>query len=149
VTDHIKTYHGKLIQDWADPGRYRVWVSDRTEGTLIERDLQHYPLHSPSGFGWGYGGSGPADLALAILIDYLGEKPTKSDLINGRSLAWSLHQQFKHDFVAKFEPTWELAADRIAEWLKQPVIVAAAEEYRKYLEIDTRMLESGAEAAMP
>ena len=26
--------------------------------------------HSPTGFAWGYGGSGPAQLALAILIDW-------------------------------------------------------------------------------
>ena len=28
--------------------------------------------HSPTGFEWGYGGSGPAQLALAILADHLG-----------------------------------------------------------------------------
>lgn len=27
--------------------------------------------HSPDGFNWGYGGSGPAQLALAILLKYL------------------------------------------------------------------------------
>jgi len=31
------------------------------------RDLWN---HSPSGFEWGYGGSGPAQLALAILADH-------------------------------------------------------------------------------
>lgn len=29
--------------------------------------------HSPDGFEWGYGGSGPAQLALAILCDHLGD----------------------------------------------------------------------------
>ena len=29
--------------------------------------------HSPTGFQWGYGGSGPAQLALALLADYLGD----------------------------------------------------------------------------
>jgi len=29
--------------------------------------LKHVLRHSPDGFEWGYGGSGPADLALAIL----------------------------------------------------------------------------------
>lgn len=28
-------------------------------------------MHSPDGFEWGYGGSGPAQLALAILADHL------------------------------------------------------------------------------
>jgi hypothetical protein len=31
--------------------------------------------HSPSGFEWGYGGSGPAQLALALLADCLGDDP--------------------------------------------------------------------------
>jgi hypothetical protein len=30
--------------------------------------------HSPSGFEWGYGGSGPAQLALALLLDYTENK---------------------------------------------------------------------------
>jgi hypothetical protein len=29
--------------------------------------------NSPTGFGWGYGGSGPAQLALALLADSLGD----------------------------------------------------------------------------
>jgi len=35
--------------------------------TPAERPLQHRALHSPEGFSWGYSGSGPADLAYAIL----------------------------------------------------------------------------------
>jgi hypothetical protein len=30
--------------------------------------------HSPDGFNWGYAGSGPAQLAFALLVDVLGEK---------------------------------------------------------------------------
>ena len=30
--------------------------------------------HSPLGFEWGYGGSGPAQLALALLLDYAGDE---------------------------------------------------------------------------
>jgi len=29
--------------------------------------------HSPTGFEWGYGGSGPAQLALALMLDVLGD----------------------------------------------------------------------------
>ena len=47
--------------------------------------------HSPTGFCWGYGGSGPAQLALAILLDHL----------NGdRELALSLYQDFKFKVIA-------------------------------------------------
>lgn len=47
--------------------------------------------HSPTGFEWGYGGSGPAQTALAILADYL----------NNDHLAIGLHQRFKWDFIAR------------------------------------------------
>ena len=48
---------------------------------FVEENGERRPLdprfdritHSPTGFAWGYGGSGPAQLAAAILIDALGE----------------------------------------------------------------------------
>ena len=46
--------------------------------------------HSPDGFAWGYGGSGPAQLALAILLNYLGD--------GDRAL--KNHQEFKFRRVA-------------------------------------------------
>ena len=39
------------------------------------RDLWN---HSPTGFEWGYCGSGPAQLALALLADHLGEPPPEN-----------------------------------------------------------------------
>jgi hypothetical protein len=35
--------------------------------------LTHHVKHSPTGFSWGYGGSGPAELARCILIDHLAD----------------------------------------------------------------------------
>ena len=35
--------------------------------------LTHFFRHSPTGFGWGYGGSGPAELARCILLAVLGD----------------------------------------------------------------------------
>jgi hypothetical protein len=49
--------------------------------------------HSPTGFNWGYGGSGPAQLALAILLDHFGE-----------NIAQEYYQAFKWQFVA----TWPM-----------------------------------------
>ena len=64
--------------------------------------------HSPDGFEWGYGGSGPAQLALAILAHHLD---------NG-DLAIALHQQFKFAVVAKFpRPGWILTSAQIQEAL--------------------------------
>lgn len=46
--------------------------------------------HSPDGFAWGYGGSGPAQLALAILLNE-GIEPKR---------AVALHQEFKFEVIA-------------------------------------------------
>lgn len=61
--------------------------------------------HSPSGFAWGYCGSGPTDLALNIVAHYLPKKPNaeKQKLWDGSSVsieAWQLHQEFKEKFIA-------------------------------------------------
>lgn len=48
--------------------------------------------HSPTGFCWGYAGSGPAQLALAILLEHFnGDK--------GRALA--IYQEFKDAVIAR------------------------------------------------
>lgn len=70
---------------------------DGTEDVVCERrgngivtNVQHvWKSHSPTGFEWGYGGSGPADLALNILL--------KFGL--SRDEAYRLHQDFKWKFV--------------------------------------------------
>lgn len=62
--------------------------------------------HSSTGFEWGYGGSGPAQLALALLADHLGDDEQ----------AVALHQEFKWAVVAKLSgPTWTLTSEQIAE----------------------------------
>jgi hypothetical protein len=53
------------------------------------RPLRHRVRHSPTGFECGYGGSGPADLALSILADLVGLK--EADIY---------YQSFKFQFIA-------------------------------------------------
>lgn len=79
--------------------------------TVDGRPLRHVVVHSPTGFCWEYGGSGPADLALSILADYLGDV----------KLAGQYYQTFKWDFVAKW-PTgqpWKLTGAEIHRWLTE------------------------------
>jgi hypothetical protein len=64
----------------------QVWANGKPLSP--ERSVKAFN-HSPSGFSWGFGGSGPAQLALAILLRYLPEKE-----------AVSLHQDFKWKFIA-------------------------------------------------
>ena len=68
-------------------------------------------LHNHSrGFEWGYCGSGPAQLSLALLADALEDD----------ELALEHYQQFKTDIVAHFEPAaWTITFDEIVEWLRR------------------------------
>ena len=64
--------------------------------------------HSPDGFNWGYPGSGPAQLALALLLEE-----------TGRDRAVQLHQGFKREVVAKLRWTvpWKMTSVEIRTWL--------------------------------
>ena len=57
-----------------EQGLARVFRSDPAAGTAHELPLRlDLGRHSPSGPEWGYRGSGPAQLALAMAADFLGE----------------------------------------------------------------------------
>lgn len=58
--------------------------------------------HSPTGFSWGYGGSGPAQLALAILADYF-EHVAGLDAAAAGAEALRLHQSFKWHAIAPLD----------------------------------------------
>ena len=75
---------------------------------------QRIVLHSPTGFGWGYGGGGPADLALNILYDYLLRTKCKG----ARDMALDLHQSFKWGFIAQQTGDLFVTGKRIGDWLK-------------------------------
>lgn len=83
--------------------------------------------HSPCGFEWGYEGSGPAQLALAILLDHLGfygaAGQERRDIAER---ALRLHEEFKFDVVAGLEREFILTADAVEAWIKRAV--AGAEE---------------------
>lgn len=66
----------------------QVWLDGKQ--LFPHRSQKHYN-HSPDGFNWGYGGSGPSQLALAITLELTG-KPTG-------------YQQFKWDFIANLPQT--------------------------------------------
>src|SRR5204862_5856853 len=55
---------------------------------------------SATGFEWTYEGAGPAQLALALLADHLGD--------DARALA--LHQPLMRHLVAELDNSWELSS---------------------------------------
>jgi hypothetical protein len=66
--------------------------------------------HSPDGFNWSYGGSGPAQLALAIMLRATGD----------RHRALRLHQRFKWKFIATLpSQSCELEIAVIRDWLAE------------------------------
>src|SRR5208282_6015903 len=88
-------------------GNFEVCVVEPSISTPLRRPAtssRPLPLHlelrnhSPTGFAWGYGGSGPAQLALAILMDATGEQ----------ALALRHYQEFKFQFVAGWSDSWRI-----------------------------------------
>lgn len=69
----------------------QVWLNERP---LLPEKSQKIINHSPDGFAWGYGGSGPSQLALAVLLEVLPEDDAKAR-----------YQQFKWDVIAKLPRT--------------------------------------------
>ncbi len=79
---------------------HHTYTGRRTEPLHCEVFVDGYPLrlsqrgrqHSPDGFEWGYGGSGPAALAHSILTyEY------------GAAVADEHYQQFKWDIIANLD----------------------------------------------
>lgn len=66
--------------------------------------------HSPTGFEWGYVGSGPAQLALAILADHC----------NNDEQALNFYQRYKWAVIAELpHRSWTLTSQEIDRMLQQ------------------------------
>lgn len=90
-------FHADKIVIRGDGKTRRVWINETEINPMRSQSVAN---HSPDGFNWGYGGSGPAQLALAILLELVDE-----------NIAAASYQMFKREFVA----AWEQGKD--FEWL--------------------------------
>jgi hypothetical protein len=95
-------------------GQSEVWFEDAKAGnTSLDPERHQLPLrlevrnHSPTGFAWGYGGSGPAQLALALLVDALGDA----------ELALTHYQEFKRTHVSNWGSEWSITAETIQQFV--------------------------------
>lgn len=98
-------YEGQRIGENAAGGcRVRVMFDGRNDPLKLRLDLRN---HSPTGFNWGYAGSGPAQLALAILADFTG-----SD-----DLAQVIYQDFKFAIIATLngDLNWSFTGEQLSE----------------------------------
>jgi len=104
----MKVYRGRRdpVQQTAD-----VWID--ADGHVLELNPRlNLRNHSPTGFEWGYAGSGPAQLALAICADALEGN-------EGR--ACHVYQQYKFRVISKLR--------RAGEWsIPQSDVLAMIEK---------------------
>ena len=109
----MKRYKGMRINPEQETGSDVKVVVQYFEGDTFDVEnmkraerLAHHVEHSPTGFCWGYGGSGPADLALSILWDFLGKRPVTA-----------MYMEFKWHFVATWGAEWEITSKEIEDWI--------------------------------
>ena len=83
----------------------------RTAEGVARASVPHAARHSPTGIEWGYGGSGPADLALSVLLALADERA-----------ADALYQRFKDEVVARVPETGGvLRAADVRAWVERQV----------------------------
>lgn len=99
-----RQYQGRRLKNGASSVTVR-------EGLKRARPLpmrQNVRNHSPTGFEWGYSGSGPAQLALAILMDAFGKVEEERAL--------RLYQKFKASVIAALpRDAWTLTHSQVMD----------------------------------
>lgn len=104
MEDLPKSSRGKFYEGYRDGGNTVIVTDDYIP-------LRHIPYHSPTGMEFGYGGSGPADLARSILWDLAGQK-----------VADTFYQQFKREFIAvQPRDSFMITGENIFNWLVKKV----------------------------
>ena len=106
----MATYRGLPVR--TTQGGFKVFKDD---GPLDPARSLKAVNHSPDGFNWGYGGSGPAQLALALLLEETDE-----------ATALTLYQKFKWDLIAHFpsDHFWVLKSEAIQHWIQKQEVRA-------------------------
>lgn len=88
-----------------------IFLTRNVKGEPVTNVTQRIVDRSPDGFEWGYGGSGPADLALNIL-----------SLVLPKRKAYELHQDFKWEFIATMpEKGGIIKKEDIIDWIEEQV----------------------------
>ena len=123
VVDRAHTFGLASVERPADALIAGVTCWRAPDGTAISSLPQRHVHYAPMGFDWGFGGSGPADLALNVLALFLPLAPETSGvaLRDGSSVseaAWALHQECKYDLIATLPRSGgHLPAETIRTWI--------------------------------
>lgn len=102
-------------EDWTQK---RVYWWRQGEAPQDVEDCYEYVQHSPDGFEWGYTGSGPSQLAFAILYTLLAFGSAYGETMCEK-LARDNYMAFKFDIIAGLpEDGWQLSENTIIDWMK-------------------------------
>lgn len=112
-------YYAERISEGGAQPVFKKLLPDGEPNELSPAPSQKLYNHSPDGFQWGYGGSGPAQLALALLLDATTDPDT----------ALAFYQNFKWQKVAAWGDKWSITRSEILLWI--------AEEQKEQLEAMT------------
>jgi hypothetical protein len=102
----VKRYSGKIRN-----GRAEVKVKD--SNATASTPLRCLDFATPT-FGWGFHGSAPEELAIAILHDHFGSPGTSFE---GRVL--KLYREFTSDVISQFEngEPFSISESAVARWI--------------------------------
>ena len=100
-------YYGNQVSASGHQPVFKKLLPDGEPTELSPEPSQILRLHSPDGFQFGYGGSGPAQLALALLLDATTVPET----------ALAFYQDFKFDKVSGWGQKWSITRSQILLWI--------------------------------
>ena len=100
-------YYAKRISQGGGQPVYKKFLPDGEPTKLCPGPSWKLRNHSPDGFQWGFSGSGPAQLALALLLDATSDP--------GKAQAY--YQHFKFDIVSGWGDEWSIPRSEILEWV--------------------------------
>ncbi len=121
----MATYRGKRLEP------LNVEVTVDGQPLPPRNDLKN---HSPDGFEWGYGGSGPAQLALALLAHHFGQDGS-GRVADKKALA--LYQAFKAKLVAGLpKEGWTLEAHVIDDTVAMVVAEHASSSFERMIQLE-------------
>lgn len=105
----------QAFEPYFDSEDWCVWVCESSEDgdKRVARLNPHLEVmnKSPTGFAWGYGGSGPSQLAFAILAHVIGVERAKNPMT---------FQRFKFEVIAKLDQQkgFKITEDEVKAWVK-------------------------------
>jgi hypothetical protein len=107
----MKVYNGRYLGEGTTADDAEVKVYGELSIYNLDDATSVYN-HSPTGMSWGYCGSGPAQLALAILVDH-----------KDKESALPIYHQFMREIVSRFQSTWSITGMEIQSWINKELKV--------------------------